>query len=153
MMFELTWDPEMTEFYKHGSTVEYTKEGVRFENKMLSPGATIAQWISNPHYQGARGWLELPLLERGKSYQVKLEARSAPQSSPLLKVAFYNRSEESVGMDLITTLKDHFTYPKSAYSYQITLLNNGIEELHFCKIILQSYEGGSESVNEKAYNK
>lgn len=140
MKFEVTWNAELTDFYKHGSTVEYTKEGVRFENKMLSPGATIVTWKSNPSYQGQRGWLELPLLERGRSYQVKVEATPSPQPFVLLKVEFYNRSEDSIGIHLIHNHEGHFTYPKEAYTYTMTLLNNGIEELLFQKITLQSYD-------------
>lgn len=140
MKFEVRWNVELTDFYKHGSTVEYTKEEVRFENKMLSPGATIVTWKSNPSYQGQRGWLELPLLERGKRYHVKLEATSSPKPFLLLKVEFYNRAEDSIGLHLIQNHEGAFTYPKEAYSYTMTLLNNGIEELCFQKITLQSYD-------------
>lgn len=140
MKFEVTWNMELIEFYKHGSTIEYSKEGVRFENKMLSPGATIVTWTSNPTYQVQRGWLELPLLERGKSYHVKVEATSSPKPFVLLKVEFYNRSEDSIGIHLIHNQEGHFTYPKDAYTYTMTLLNNGIEELRFQHITFQSYD-------------
>lgn len=138
MKFELRWDPELTEFYKHGSTIAYTKEGVRFENKMLSPGATIVTWVSNPNYQGKRGWLELPLLERGKEYHVKINSKSFPKPFVPLKIEFYNRAEESLCIQVIMNQKGSFRYPKQAYSYSMSLLNTGIEEVMLKNIILQS---------------
>lgn len=140
MNFILKWDPEMIEFYKYGSTIKYTTEGVRFENKLLSPNAKIVTWVSNPSYQSKRGWVELPLLERGGIYQIQLEATCSPKPHALIKVEFFNRSEDIIGRTLIHNHGGHFTYPKEAYTYTITLLNNGIEELRFQKITLQSYD-------------
>lgn len=147
MKFEVTWDPELIEFYIHGSTVEYSEEGVRFENRMLSPGAIIVQWRSNPNYQEKRGFMELPLLEQGKNYQIKVEAESFPKPYVLLKIEFYNRAEECIDMHLVVNRKGKITYPQGAYSYRILLLNNGIEKLNFRKIILQSYDEGGDALD------
>ncbi|EKF51779.1 accessory Sec system protein Asp3 [Lactococcus garvieae] len=140
MNFEVKWTPEMMEYYKHGSTVEHLegKQVVFFKNNMLSPGATLAKWISNPNYQGGRGFMQLPLLEKGKRYQVKLQAKASPKPEPLLKITFYNRVEEVIGIQIISKGKGHFTYPMRAYAYAIELLNHGIQELFFQSIVIAS---------------
>ncbi|KXT59349.1 accessory Sec system protein Asp3 [Lactococcus sp. DD01] len=151
MKFEVKWSPEMMDYYKHGSTIEYLDSNniVRFNNTMLSPGATIVKWISNSNYQGRRGFLELPLLERGKAYQVKLDAESAPKPSALLKITFYTRAQEIIGTQLIADSEGDFTYPKKAYAYSIEILNNGIKELSFKSIVLSSYSKEREPLSRR----
>lgn len=150
MNFELKWSSEMMNYYKHGSTVEYLKgnNSIFFKNNMLSPGATLAKWISNPNYQGGRGFMQLPLLERGRSYRLELHAKASPKLSPLVKINFYNRIEEVIGTQLISNNEGHFTYPKEAYAYSIEILNNGIQTLFFKSIFLTSYSKGGEALEE-----
>lgn len=150
MNFELKWSSEIMEYYKHGSTVEYLDGNniVFFKNNMLSPGASLVKWISNPNYQGGRGFMQLPLLERGQSYQLELHAEASPKASPLVKINFYNRVEEVIGTQLISNNKGHFTYPSKAYAYSIELLNNGIQDLFFKSILLTSYTKGGEALEE-----
>ena len=148
MNFEVKWSSEMMDYYKHGSTVEYLdgRKVVFFKNNMLSPGATLAKWISNPNYQGDRGFVQLPLLEKGKTYQVKLQAKASPKSAPLVKITFYNRVEEVIGTHLVKENKGEFIYPIKAYAYSIEILNNGIEELFFKKISITSNHKGGEAL-------
>lgn len=148
MNFDVKWSPEMSDYYKHGSTVEYLDENrvVFFKNNMLSPGAILAKWVSNPNYQGDRGFMQLPLLEKGKSYHIALQAKASPNPSPLIKITFYNRVEEVIGSQLISNNEGGFTYPQKAYAYAIELLNNGIEELFFQKINITSNRKGGEAL-------
>lgn len=146
MNFDVRWSPEMTDYYKHGSTVEYLdgKKVVFFKNNMLSPGAILAKWVSNPNYQGDRGFMQLPLLEKGECYHIALQAIASPNPSPLIKITFYNRVEEVIGTKLISNNEGGFTYPPKAYAYAIELLNNGIEELFLQKISITSNRKGGE---------
>lgn len=148
MNFDVKWSPEMSDYYKHGSTVEYLdgKRVVFFKNYMLSPGATLVKWVSNPNYQGDRGFMQLPLLEKGKSYQVILQAKASPKPVPLIKLTFYNRVEEVIGIHLVKESKGEFIYPIKAYAYAIEILNNGIEELFFQKISITSNRKGGEAL-------
>lgn len=147
MNFDVKWSPEMSDYYKHGSTVEYLdgKKAVFFKNNMLSPGASVAKWVSNPNYQGDRGFMQLPLLEKGKSYYISLQAKASPNPSPLIKITFYNRVEEVIGIQLVKESKEEFVYPMKAYTYSIEILNNGIKELFFRKIGITSNREGEAS--------
>lgn len=147
MNFDVKWSPEMMDYYKHGSTVEYLDGGniVFFENNMLSPGATIAKWVSNPNYQDGRGFIQLPLLERGESYHVECYAVASPKRLPLVKVTFYNRVEDVIDTQLISKKEGYFIYPKKAYSYSIELLNNGIQKLLFKSMVISSYITGGDA--------
>lgn len=140
MNFDVKWAPEMMDYYKHGSTVEYLegKKIVFFKNNMSPPGATLAKWVSNPNYQRDRGFVQLPLLEKGKSYQISLQVKASPNPSPLIKITFYNRAEEVIGTKWISNNEGGFTYPKKAYAYSIELIDNGIEELFIKNIVIFS---------------
>ena len=146
MTFEIKWHPEMMDFYKYGSSIEYLREGeiTHFKNEMYPPGATIVKWISNPNYQTHRGFLQLPLLERGKNYHILITSETFPKQSVLLKMEFYNRVGERVGNQLIINKEGKITYPFEAYSYSIQLLNNGIKELFFKNIIISSQPKGGD---------
>lgn len=149
MIFEVKWSPEIMNYYKHGSIVEYFfgNQVVFFHNNMLSPGATIVKWESNSTYQGNRTFVQLPLLAKGKKYQVTLQAR-ANLKTPLIKIIFYDRVGCVLSIKVVKEGRGEFVYPITAYSYSIELLNNGVKELFFQSILITS-ESESKEIENK----
>lgn len=133
MNFILEWNQELMSFYKHGSTVEFfdSNSVVHFKNDLLSPGATIVSWKSDPVYQADRTLLQLPLLEKGKKYEVSLVGKVFPKDSVLLKIEFFDRSGQLIENKLISRNKGEFVYPQNAFMYVFKLINSGNEELFF----------------------
>lgn len=137
MDFKIKWNSNNMEFYKYGSSIEFVNSEVHFENELLSPGTVIVRWKSNLNYLFNRTLLQLPLLKRGKTYKLILEARDYPEGSVLLKVDFFDRLENYEGTEVISDKIGEFIYPEKAYSYTISIISVGIRKFIFKEIILK----------------
>lgn len=138
MNFKVTWGNDlMTAFFK-GSTLYFeASEGkVRFQNPYVSSGTPLVKWQSNMTYQQSRTGVQLPLLKKGSVYQLASDLSLTPSNTLLIKVSFYDRSGKRVGLVPFETGGGLFTYPKVAYSYDIELVNAGVETLIFKSLTL-----------------
>lgn len=142
MSIKIYWDIMQHSFYKYGSKVEYSEEGVYFSNSLLSPGATVVSWSSQIPYQLLRGMSQLPLLKRGAKYEIKFCGSPIPNDSVLIHIEFFSSSGTSVGSFFFENPSSHFYYPKEAYSYKISLIARGLKKLYFKHVSLK--EVGSE---------
>lgn len=140
MKFEVKWEPDIMDFYKYGSTIEFfgSNNVVYFKNEILSPGATLMTWSSHPQYHADRSLFQLPLLKRGKKYNFKVNAESFPEHSLLVQIEFLDRSQQVLSRQVIFDREGEVEYPRKAFSYRIKLLNNGIEELFFKDICIDA---------------
>lgn len=138
MTFEVKWDQTQIDIYKHGSNIQFLNDNVvSFSNELIPAGSSIVKWISNMTYQGGRTFLQLPLLKRGKIYHFSLESEVNPEASILLKIDCFNRSGQSVRTQVLSNKGGDVEYPWDAYSYSIELINIGISQLFFKRILIE----------------
>lgn len=137
MKFEIEWTPNMSSFYKYGSTIEFLEANhVKFQNKILSPGVPIVSWDSSINFQSGRTELQLPLLKRGEKYILVFQGTSSPHDSFLIKIDFFDRLGNQIESKTLASKGGGFTYLWSAYSYKISLISAGLNELFFDKLLI-----------------
>ncbi|WP_180275010.1 accessory Sec system protein Asp3 [Streptococcus suis] len=138
MRLEIKWNHFAQDTYSYGSRIDFEKEAISFENPLMPPSFEIKHWYSRTNFQAKRQTPTLPILKKGASYQLILDAEAYPQGSIYLRVVFFDRFGKELGFEILKDKKASFTYPKEAYSYEIALLNAGCERLTFRSIWLQS---------------
>lgn len=131
MVVKIKWVNFVKNTYTFGSQVSFIKDKVVFENPLMSPSFTMTSWSSRTNFQGHRSQPDLPLLKRGGSYQVHLEATVRPADSLYVKVTYFDRLGEVIGFDVLKDQSWLFTYPLKAFHYTIDLINAGCEQLIF----------------------
>lgn len=136
MVVQIKWGDSVKNAYNHGSRVTFVKNGVIFDNPMMSPSFPIISWSSRSNFQGDRSQPALPLLNRGKTYRLVLEAEVTPAGSAYIKVTYFDRLGEELSFDVLKD--DHwlFTYPFGAAFYKVELINAGCEHLFFDRLLL-----------------
>lgn len=131
----ITWNPSEDQTYLPGSVIKETAKGVSFKNELMSPGKTIVKWFSQVNYQATKIVPKLPLLEVGKRYRLTLEA-TVPAKKAYLKLVFLNRFGEIITTEFIKECVGTFIVPAGTYEYQIELINAGVKEFVFERLIL-----------------
>lgn len=138
MNFEVKWNEFVNKIFTHGSEIKYINNGrgVYFQNLYFSSGSIIVQWSSAPYYPVTRTGLQLPLLKRGNAYNLNVALDETPKGSLLIRVSYYDRSEELIGAEIISLNGGEFIYPHNAFSYTIELINTGVSSLFFDKLTI-----------------
>lgn len=148
MHFKITWEDNLKTSFFQGSLLSFdsSKGTVHFTNQYFSAGSTIVKWQSNSDYNQNRTLIQLPLLKRGGAYEISSTLILTPPNSLLIKINFYDRSEMLVQLSAFESEGGTFTYPNSAYFYEIELINAGVEELIFESLVLS--EIGKENLKK-----
>lgn len=143
MRFEIKWDKRISSYYIHGSKLSFFKEDdeVHFENPHISPGATIVEWRSEVDYQSGRTGLQLPLLKRGHSYELRPNILAFPEASVAVKFKSFDQAENQLDTQVLSLEGGEIFYDKAAYSYTIELISTGVEALCFKEILLEAKGG------------
>lgn len=144
MKYEIKWDKRINNYFIHGSKLTFFKEDdeVHFENPYISPGSVIVQWGSDPNYQDARTGIQLPLLRRGKVYQLIPDLLVYPENSVAVKFCEFDRTGGQISTQAFSLQGGEFVFSETAYSYTIELISTGAEALCFKKIdLIQKQEG------------
>lgn len=139
MKFEIKWVPELTNFYKYGSKINFNSKGdVHFINPLMPAGTEIVKWQAMPVYQGARTLLQLPLLKRKTVYEVGIDIETIPAGNILVMFVYFDRYEHRVGAEILDLKGGDITYPEAAYTYEVRLLNKGATEITIHNITIQT---------------
>lgn len=134
------WDNFSASSYLYGSIIKIkSKDNVYFKNLRMSSGKGINSWLSQANHQRYRHVPQLPMLKKGKSYKIYINAESIPENTIYLRIIFYDRYEKIISETVIRSNEDIFTYPEEAYSYKIQVMNAGCSELTFHYIELTEY--------------
>lgn len=136
MVFRIKWPQGAPPSYLHGSYVSFIGNKVVFDNALMSPGFSLMSWTSRTNYQANRIQPSLPLLERGRFYQLDLQAVVKPANSLYVKVTYFDRLGQEIGVDVLKEQSWIFQYPITAFYYTLELLNAGCEYLAFDQILL-----------------
>ncbi len=135
--FIIYWQPNIGKTYMYGSNINYlTKDHVIFENNFFPAGSCIHSWTSLGNYQDQRSARQLPLLEKGCQYDIKLDATTSPQKTLYIQLKFYDRYESLLDVVTIKDKQGSFVYPNDAYYYELSLINGGLKEIIFHNLVI-----------------
>ncbi len=131
------WDENAQDAYAYGSKVTFEWDGtVVFENEGMPPGFVIREWRSYTDYGGQQVAPQLPILEEGKSYYLRVMKRDEPEQGSFVRVNYYDRKGELLGFELLKENENRMTYPKGAYQYTLQLVQGGAKIVRFRRIEL-----------------
>lgn len=131
MRCRIKWAQGATTEYLYGSILKREGHRVVFDNPLMSPGFPIVSWNSKTNFQAQRKQPHLPLLTKGKRYQVTIFATVEPKETVYARIIYYNRFDEEIGTTVLKEDNWSFVYPKEAFSYKLELLNAGCHRLEF----------------------
>ena len=118
--------------FMYGTQVFYhSKNHVSLYNPLVTSGEILKRWFSSLNYQGARTQVSLPLLKRGQDYQMCMNFDCQPEQGLYIKIRFFDRYETVIEEKVEKVKQFMFTYPKEAYTYEVSLLSAGFESLDF----------------------
>ncbi|HFR3425447.1 TPA: accessory Sec system protein Asp3 [Streptococcus suis] len=146
MRLVIKWNHFAQDSYSYGSQIDFDKELITFENALMPPSFEVKKWYSRTNFQAKRQTPTLPLLKKGESYQLVLDAEAYPQGSLYMHLVFFDRFGQELGSEILKDKQSIFTYPKDAYAYEISLVNAGCKRLVFHSILLQSTFSPQEDV-------
>lgn len=136
MKHHIKW-PNLTQTaYTYGSYIKFCDDQVLFDNPQMPPSFVIASWQSVVNFQSERRQLNLPLLKKGETYHLSLDAEVIPSNSLYVKISYFSRYNEQLFFEIIKGSQGEFTYPIEAFSYTIELINAGCERLLFRHLTL-----------------
>lgn len=135
------WENQATNSYFYGSLIQFhSDKSVTFKNELMPSGSAINEWFSQTTYTESLTLVGLPLLKKGKSYQLELEATIVPEQGVYIGIILYDRFDKVIDQVIGKTRHVDFTYPLDAYRYTIQLMNAGHKALHFHKMLLSEVE-------------
>lgn len=126
--------------YLYGSKISYFGKSFIFENKTVASGKVLKTWFSRTHYQANRKSPELPILYRGKTYRLDAVMTTQPSQRVYFQITYFNRQNEEVGFTILRGDQQTFTFPDNAFTYTISLLNAGCQNLTFSYFDLYAEE-------------
>ena len=127
------WENYGSGSFTYGTTLKFNKKDktVYYSNRMAHTGTIIKSWESKTNFQGNRKVPQLPILESGVKYKVKLEADVEPARSMYVKIIFFNIYGEEIDYIFIKNNFGEIIYPDKAYSYKVELFNAGVHSAVF----------------------
>lgn len=141
------WQHFAKSSYNHGGSFYFQDGKVFFSNPLMPPSFAMNEWVSQTNFQDNRVEPDLPLLKRGHTYQIDLEADIVPQKTVYIRIDYYNRLNDQIGFEILKNDKRDFCYPKDAYWYKISLINAGCESMVFKHMVIYddevTFEGDS----------
>lgn len=129
------WDETAQDSYAYGSTVSFAWDGsVVFENEGMPPGFVIREWYSYSDYGMRQTSPQLPMLEEGKSYRLRIVKRDEPERGSFVRVNYYDRRGELLSFQMLKETEGVLTYPHEAFRYTVQLVQSGARAVHFTQI-------------------
>lgn len=144
MKIEIKWENYGQFSYTFGSFIEFEGSQVLFDNPLMPPSVPVASWTSRANFQARHANPSLPLLRRGQTYRLFLDAKMFPEKTLYLKLTYLDRFGEQIGFDTLRDEDWQFTYPNDAFSYTIELINAGCEYFSFNSLVLSDEMGEGE---------
>lgn len=144
MRYWIYWGNGTANSFLFGTEFRHVGRSVSFKNRMIPPGKSLKTWLSKTNYQSDRISPSLPLLKKGATYSIKLSAEMYPKNSIYIKISFIDRFGKEISTKILKQIESEFRYPTEAYSYSISLINAGCEELQFDSIVIYDEDESNE---------
>lgn len=125
------WRRMLDTTFNYGAQVTYMADGtVQFEAPMMPPGKTIHAWTTTKDFEHNLQLAELPVLTPGETYALALNWE-VKEDSVFCQIVFTDASGLEVGSEVLEDGKGTFTFPLTAYAYEIRLKNMRHEHVVF----------------------
>ena len=132
------WNEGASDTYLYGSRIHLlSKADVVFENRLMPPGTIIKTWYSKTNYQMQRIEPSLPMIDGETEYEISCNIQYPEGENCILCMEFFDKYEESAGIQYIRNQKTRFRCPLKTYSYQIRLMNAGAAAFRFHSITIE----------------
>jgi accessory secretory protein Asp3 len=142
----ILWNEYAADTYLYGSQVVYhSRDDVEFRNRLMPPGTVIKEWYSKVNFQLQRIEPALPMIDGESRYRITVEIDSPGHAGCLVRLVFFDRYEVEAGSVTVRGDEMDFRCPLKTYSYRMQLINGGVEQFHFHRIIIQEVLDGKES--------
>lgn len=143
LIYLVFWDDSAADTYLYGSRmVIHENRLVEFENSRMPSGTVIRQWHSQPDYQAKRLMMQLPVLEEGKNYWIRMFAGCRPEGGVLLRFQFYDRQKHLISFCAMEEKEGVISCPEGTYSYELQLVQAGSASVWFHHIEIYPMESG-----------
>lgn len=130
LIHRVTWEKVYSgDAYLYGTSLEFTEEGVLFENLRMASGKLISRFFSSTNYQGKRSSPTLPLLIPGQSYWIEIDIEAVPEGRFFLEFTYFNRQGEQIGFEVLRKDQGEIHYPEDAFTYVVTLKSAGASRM------------------------
>ncbi len=129
------WDETAQDSYAYGSKMSFAWDGsVVFENEGMPPGFVIREWHSYSDYGARQTPPQLPILEEGKCYHLRIVKQDEPERGSFVRVNYYDRRGELLSSQMLKENEGVLTYPKETFQYTIQLVQGGARAVRFTRI-------------------
>lgn len=160
--WKIYWNEYGKDVYIYGSEISFhARDNVEFKNELMPPGTVIKRWYSKTNYQAMRIEPSLPMIDGEGKYQIcadisidefsdgaetgekRTNKKAVPGSAGLiLKLIFYDRYDVEAGSRIIRDGAGEFRCPLKTYSYELQLINAGVQRFHFHSITITEAADG-----------
>ncbi|KAA9234415.1 accessory Sec system protein Asp3 [Aerococcus mictus] len=148
----IRWGQTKGEDYAYGSQISWkSPDHVHFKNKLMPSGERITSWSSRSAFQMTKESAKLPLLMRGRSYQILFHGQSYPERSVFFKVSFFDYYGEAIEECYLRHASDYFTVPDTYNYYEISMQHGGCEAIDFSQMRIVPYSEKLAQTDAKPY--
>lgn len=141
--WKIYWNEYGKYAYAYGTELRFlAKDDISFENRLMPPGTVIKRWFSKTNYQMMRIEPALPMIDGEGRYHIRLDADAEPEGGLLLQLVFFDRYDVGVGSQVIRGGEGDFQCPLRTFSYEVQLLNGGVQRFHFHSILMAEITDG-----------
>ncbi len=139
---ETTWNIYWNDYgfksYLYGSKIVFNNKDVSFSNELMSPGAVIKVWYSKVNFQGMKTEPTLPMVDGENSYNLSRDIDTNGDNL-IIRIVFFDRYENELENLIMREDSFDFKCPIKTYSYQIELINAGVANFVFHKLVLKEF--------------
>jgi accessory Sec system protein Asp3 len=115
----------------------------------MPPGTVIKEWYSKVNFQMQRIEPALPMIDGESRYRISVDIDSKNPAGCLVRLLFFDRYEVEAGSVTVREPSLDFKCPLKTYSYRMQLINGGVEQFHFHKIVIQEIIDEQKNHTEK----
>lgn len=128
------WNETAQDSYAYGSIVSFAWDGrVIFKNEGMPPGFVIREWYSYSNYGARQTVPQLPLLEEGKRYHLRVVKRDEPNGGSFVRINCYDRRGALLKVQLLKENEGVLDYPAGAFRYTLQLVQSGARAVEFTR--------------------
>ncbi|HCG75641.1 MULTISPECIES: accessory Sec system protein Asp3 [Staphylococcus] len=141
--FEVKWRLVNLTTFMYGTKLRFDNDDIYFENPLMPSGTVIHNWYMLTNFAEDRVSPKLPILKKGHRYLFKFNFQVEPEGAAYFKIKFYRKNKEQFEYKILKNKEEEIVYPIEAHSYQLELVNAGMNHLHFQNIMVQELGDGT----------
>ena len=139
--WKVYWKEHMSDMNLFGAYVFYhAKDDVEYRCDLMSPGTVIKEWHSKTNFQSSAIEPSLPMIDGERQYRISLSASKNTDNRLIMRLVFFDRYDYEICDYIVRDKEGIFKCPLNTFSYDIQLINSGIQSFHFYYITISEIE-------------